>query len=335
MATTTIISSVTAGGSYPTDVSISASNGCGSLCFIPTADITEQMTYELPAISVDVIMPDDSIYTNIQIVLNNIQGEEPYIIPLYELPSSCSLRVMPLFDKYAFEAHNENIECGFDGTVWDTPTATFPISVVFDDTDISSEGGSGGGGGGSVPMAYTKCNYIETKANTPAMSVTISGDSEAIFDVAFTSPAQKQVIGYELAANTYWGINIADEIAAEWSINTSEVHGISGADPTQRNEIHINFTSNKQTELTIKDNPDISYGYNGGFVNYSSYSTYLVNACSGVSGSVPLNIWGITFKQNGQVVHNLIPCTRNFDSAIGLYDEYTGIFQVATNAVAH
>ena len=192
MATTTIISSVTAGGSYPTDVSISASNGCGSLCFIPTAEITEQMTYELPAISVDVIMPDDSIYTNIQIVLNNIQGTNPYIIPLYELPSSCSLRVMPLFDKYALSAHNENIECGFDGTVWDTPTTTFPISVVFDDTDISSEGGSGGGGGGTGVV-------IKHGEAEPTSSIGSSGDvylqtsSSQDGSVSFINPQRVQV----------------------------------------------------------------------------------------------------------------------------------------------
>lgn len=195
MATTTIISSVTAGGSYPTDVSISASNGCGSLCFIPTADITEQMTYELPAISVDVIMPDDSVYTNIQIVLDNIQGDEPYIIPLYELPSSCSLRVMPLFDKYALTSHNETIECGFEGTIWDTPTATFPISVVFDDTDISSEGGSGGGGGQSGAT-------VLSGSSNPSSSIGSDGDmylkttNTVIESVTFTKPQRIQLDYY-------------------------------------------------------------------------------------------------------------------------------------------
>ena len=586
MATTTILSSVTAGGSYPTDVSISASNGCGSLCFIPTADITEQMTYELPAISVDVIMPDDSIYTNIQVLLDNIQGDEPYIIPLYELPSSCSLRVMPLFDKYALKSHNENIECGFDGTIWDTPTAIFPISVVFDDTDISSEGGSGGGGGGQsgatvlsgssnpssslgsdgdmylkttnmvvesvtfakpqrvqfdyymnkdsvveldcilpaptdsydtpwgsrgntdhfiaynggtlryvydgdsgnignissyynkrmlitvsrtnikvecegstiydtainggtttsdvklglfalftsdsgstavgtsasgtlyrcrisengvvvrdyiphkdafgnyclydttsgvvypplggsitgtevqgnavvdsgfvkvnsewqpligteladinihgggggggsdVPQAFTEGTYIKLDSTASNIVVSMSGELDYIVKMSFDNPAAKQILGYNLAANAYFGINISGEIAAEWSVDDTNTHGISDIDPTAANTITVKFRTNERIELTVEGSSEISLGYPSGFPNYSSYTGFTVG-----SSAVPASIYSAVFKDtSGNIISDLRPCKRNKDNVVGLYDVYNGIFYPSTNAELH
>ena len=171
MATTTLASSITKSSTYPDSVSVSAPNGCGLLCFIPPGTLTQQMICELPAINIYIKLSDGSVYSAINVYLDTVNSciksaetqssgkditypyspEAAYCIPLHEVPASCSFEILPIFDDNALSAHNNDIENGnvmflhttsngivTDGEqdMWTTPTASFPISIVFDDSKI-------------------------------------------------------------------------------------------------------------------------------------------------------------------------------------------------------
>ena len=172
MAITQLVGSITRNGTYPASTSITASNKCGTLCFIPTSDLTQQMISELPSITLYVKLSDGSTYSAISVDLSTINNsvystetqsngseisypyspQEAYCIPLFNVPESCTFEIEPLFDKYALSAHNADIDNGnvslfktVNGIVsdglqdkWTTPTDTFPISIVFDYSNINA-----------------------------------------------------------------------------------------------------------------------------------------------------------------------------------------------------
>jgi hypothetical protein len=184
MAQTTLLSSITRSGSYPVDVQgIEASSNCGTLQLILGSDWTLQMIHELPAINISIYTSDGAKYLDFDIDMSTVNSEyknkerslepiDPYSIAIYNIPESFSFRITPLFDKYALEAHNDMIDAGeiqifdttnkgivdsnddnYDSQKWLTPTDTFDLTIVFDNSNVSSSGGGGGGGGGSTPTA--------------------------------------------------------------------------------------------------------------------------------------------------------------------------------------
>jgi hypothetical protein len=171
MSQTTLISSITRTGTYPVSSSITAENNCAMLSLILTSTWTEQMIHELPNINIafyaDSNIKIASIDVDMTTVNNSVGGIEPiqpYTIPIQNVPSSFVIKITPLFDKYALSAHNATVETGnisnfgtiagivdtdindYSSELWTTPTQTFDISIVFDDTNFVAGGGSGGGG---------------------------------------------------------------------------------------------------------------------------------------------------------------------------------------------
>lgn len=182
MAQTTLLSSITRTGTYPIDVQgIEASSNCGTLQLILGSDWTLQMIHELPAINISIYTSDGAKYLDFDIDMSTVNSEyrnkerslepiEPYSVAIYNIPENFYFKVLPLFDKNALESHNAQIDAGdvsifnttekgivdsnmseYDSEKWTTPTSTFDITIVFDNSNISSSGG--GGGGGSTPTA--------------------------------------------------------------------------------------------------------------------------------------------------------------------------------------
>ena len=182
MAQTTLLSSITRSASYPIDVQgIEAPSNCGTLQLILGSDWTSQMIHELPAINISIYTNDDAKYIDFDIDMSTVNSEyrnkerslepiEPYSVAIYNIPENFYFKVLPLFDKNALESHNAQIDAGdvsifnttekglvdsnmgeYDSEKWTVPTATFDLTIVFDNSNISSSGG--GGGGGSTPTA--------------------------------------------------------------------------------------------------------------------------------------------------------------------------------------
>lgn len=161
MAQTTILSSISKTDSMITS-NITADNNCGTLSLILTEIWTKQMLFELPNINFTILY-NGTIYMDFNVNMETINRRtnkdndsdlnvEPYSIAIYNIPSSFELLVTPMFDRNAVDAHNELIDNGLeDDALWSS-TDTFPIKILFDDSNVSSSGTSGGGGG-STPTA--------------------------------------------------------------------------------------------------------------------------------------------------------------------------------------
>lgn len=159
MAQTTILSSISKTDSMTTS-NITAGNNCGTLSLILTQLWTKQMLFELPNINF-AILYNGTIYMDFNVNMETINRNtnkdidsdlniEPYSLAIYNIPSSFELVVTPMFDSNAVDAHNELIDNGLeDGALWSS-TDTFPIKILFDDSNVSSSGTSGGG---STPTA--------------------------------------------------------------------------------------------------------------------------------------------------------------------------------------
>ena len=181
MSQTTLLSSINRTTDYPITVSSTADSHCGTLQLILDSNWSEQMLCELPAINITILTENDSRYLSFDINMTTVNEDyqnktggpepvEPYSLAVYDLPGSFKFSVTPLFDKHALSSHNENVSIGnipyfqtsdkgivdtdidnYSSEIWDTPTTTFPITIKFDDSNVSS--GGSGGGGGSTPTA--------------------------------------------------------------------------------------------------------------------------------------------------------------------------------------
>ena len=179
MSQTTLLSSITRTGTYPLIVQgIEAPSNCGTLQLILGSDWTSQMIHELPAINISIYTNDDAKYIDFDIDMSTVNSEyrnkerslepvEPYSVAIYNIPENFYFKILPLFDKNALESHNAQIDTGdvsifnttekgivdsnmseYDSEKWTTPTSTFDLTIVFDNTNISSSGG-----GGETPTA--------------------------------------------------------------------------------------------------------------------------------------------------------------------------------------
>lgn len=167
MAQTTIISSITRSNTYPESISVTAPSNCGMLSIV-LDNWTEQMICELPTINVKAFIDQDTVFCSFDIDLRTVKDYEsknptdPYTIPVYDIPASCLLSVTPIFDNNALTSHNNVLENGNieffetsdsgivqtetvqNNLYWNTPTSSFNVSIIFDNSNIKS-GGSGGG----------------------------------------------------------------------------------------------------------------------------------------------------------------------------------------------
>lgn len=181
MAQTTLISSISRSTTYPVSVPISATNNCGMLMLILNGTWTDQMVSELPAINIKLYVDSTTVYTSFNVNMRTVSDynfrnpTEPYTLPIYDIPQSCMCKLTPIFDDTALDCHNEMIRNGIvpslntsNGIVdnetdtslyWTTPTSTFDISIIFDNSNVKAGGSSGGGGGGGGSSAATDITF--------------------------------------------------------------------------------------------------------------------------------------------------------------------------------
>lgn len=199
MSQTTLLSSINRTTQYPITVSTTTDNHCGMLQLILNNDWTEQMIHELPTINLSIYTEDGSKYLSFDINMSTVNEElknkdrslsptEPYSIAVYDIPKDITFSITPLFDKYALKSHNDSINDGnieifetsnkgivdtdsdnYSSELWTTPTSTFDITIIFDNSNVSS-GGSSGGGGGDTPTA-ADISYSNTASGLSATNV--------------------------------------------------------------------------------------------------------------------------------------------------------------------
>lgn len=222
---------------YPIFKSVTASNYCGTVTILLDENFTKQMSYELPAVNIDiytVINGVRTLYKERAIVINTNIEEPNRTYMLLDIPKNCIFAITPLFDKTAFVAHNEMVDvfnsdtkwktspgnisaeeyAENDGYIlsinedekWTTPTAEFTVTLVFDETNIKA----GGGSGGDTPTPPTPVDLPPTLYYGTSDNTTIStlegfnsmSISEETFNVTFNNTNnQYQLFAYESGYN--------------------------------------------------------------------------------------------------------------------------------------
>lgn len=153
MASTILCTEINKAITYPQTIEVSVPNNCGTISVVCDDSYTEQMVYEMPSIVIDIYIPvdgKDSLY-KYRSISCTVNKNIPQSFPLTDIPETCTFYIQPNFDNYVFETHNEEIINSESDDYWETPTTIFPISLIWNDTNIVSGGSRGSGGGSFVP----------------------------------------------------------------------------------------------------------------------------------------------------------------------------------------
>lgn len=333
MDITELLSQIDRSETYPKMLSMTLETNALYLK-INTTDWTEQMLAELPSIQFDVYTNTNGTYIKyktVTVCLDTDICNGNYAVEIKDVPNDSYLAVTPMFDNNAIESHNNLVSTGIiDSDMWDTETSSFDISISYGAEEGASP--TPPTPPSPLPEGYTEAESIEFLTTSDPFSIPMSGELEYVTTMSFTDPQPSQVLGYYLAANAYFGINIDSDIAAEWS----QTGGITDKDPSDVNTIHLVFENGKRSELTIEGSSETSYGYGSSVVDdYSQYSSFYLNSCGG-SSVVPVTIYNADFKSlSGTSIAKLYPCQRDSDNAVGMYDIVSKTFYPIPTAVLH
>ena len=298
MAITNIISSITRTGNYPESKVIDAENNCGTFCLTLGSIWTEQMLCELPTINISFWIDSLTKIASIDIDMRTVNEDtvkissiDPYAIPIYDLPSEFMVKVTPLFDKYALAAHNDQIENGniesfntsdigivdtdtddYSSELWTTPTATFDVSIDFDDTNIKA-GGGGSGSPTAADVSYSNSTSGLTATNVQDAIDEVNNKVDTLPDpmifigtvgtggtVQSLDPASEANKGYTykvITAGTYQGVTaeVGDTLISN---GTTWVLIPSGDEPSGT-VTNVNIES-ANSDITVTGSPITSSG---------------------------------------------------------------------------
>lgn len=296
MAQTTILSSITKSGSYPLSTDLTAKDHCGTMSISLTGTWTTQMIHEMPTINFGVFMQDGTKLVSIDFDMSTFTSDNggidtvnPYTIALYDLPEEFTIKVTPIFDKYALQSHNAQVEAGdvsvFDTTdkgivdtntsdysalLWTTSTTTFNMAITFDDSNISSGGGGGSSSADQIvfvpPADMTSTDVqnaieeLDTKINDlpePMIFKGSLGTGGTITTLPAASDANKGFTYKVITAGTYQGVTaeIGDTLISD---GTTWVLIPSGDEPS--GTVTNVAVSNTDGSMTITGSPITSSG---------------------------------------------------------------------------
>ena len=309
MAQTTILSSITKSGSYPLSTDLTAKDHCGTMSISLTGTWTTQMIHEMPTINFGVFMQDGTKLISIDFDMSTFTSDNggidtvnPYTIALYDLPEEFVIKVTPIFDKYALESHNAQVEAGdvsvFDTTdkgivdtntsdysalLWTTPTTTFNLVITFDDANVSSGGGGGSSSADQVvfvpPADMTSTNVqdaiveLDTKINDlpePMIFKGSLGTGGTITTLPAASAANKGFTYKVITAGTYQGVSakVGDTLISD---GTTWVLIPSGDEPS--GTVTNVAVSSTDGSMTITGSPITSSGTIGISLNPATMNT--------------------------------------------------------------
>lgn len=167
MAETIIVSSINRNIEYPVYQDITAKYCCGTVKIIIDDTYTEQMLAELPNITINVYTESDGekvLYTSRALAMAIPNDSNPIESVLIDIPTSCTLALIPEFDNNAITSHNSAVCTNNEGTMWTDITTEFPIQIIWDDTNVYADT-SGGGGGEASDIEYDNTTSGITATN--------------------------------------------------------------------------------------------------------------------------------------------------------------------------
>lgn len=154
-----------------------------------------------------------------------------------------------------------------------------------------------------LPDGYTQLEYIEA-TGTQFIDTNIS-NGKFVHDIEFTS-TDRNLMGFSTTAGTFWG---SEQNAQAYELGTESIDL-----NTQERRIITYNTLNGQFSLEA-DGESVSYNKSSIVNTYSLFHIKDSQYCSKAK-LYSLNV----YDSNGNLIQNLIPAKRDFDSNIGLYD---------------
>lgn len=183
---------------------------------------------------------------------------------------------------------------------------------------------------GLLPSGYTQVEYLDSTGTqyidtgiTPTATklrvvtkcqrlANIKG-GDYLGSVTYTTPRA----GFRLFNDRYTGMLI---IQATISINLqTSVTDIFDCDITVIQNTSCNYKVNNISN-TIRNNT-MNLTNNKSLILYGFYFGNNVSV-----NNIPQRFWGFTVYKEDILIQNLVPCRRNSDSALGMYDTVTGNF---------
>ena len=322
MSITTLISNIDRQTTYPVTQTGSAASNTGLLCLVLTNTWTEQMLAELPTIEVNVYMPDGTRLITISIDMTTVNrnthtATEPYAIPLYNLPSNFTFSIAPLFDKFAIQSHNAQIETGdftafntsetgivdtnpedYTGLLWTTPTSNFEVDILWNDTNVASGGVDVDSeitpGSNNPPSSDAVYNYVNNAVAT----------NTAYFIGTFNSLSELEAYSGAVSNNDYAFVireyTLLTSQPSDWTTNFTSYYTRSTIAPTWEADKYYSKSGDTYT-LTTSEPANWSTNYTGYYTvfNETDYRSVVgVDTYTAIpSGTVP------TFAQNTYYEH--------------------------------
>ena len=167
MAQQILLNSINKSDTYPVRINVSAPHCCGTVILSYTSEYSEQMAFELPSVTVNIFI-NQTLYISRAISLS-VSNENISIGNIItDIPSDCVFQILPNFDKCAVQSHNDDVlkNIQYDDNTADIwiPIETFPISVIWDNSNVQ-----GGGIGDVIPA--TDSSYDNTESQLSADNV--------------------------------------------------------------------------------------------------------------------------------------------------------------------
>lgn len=225
MAETILTTSILKNDEYPKCVDVEAANCCGAIKILVDNSFTEQMAHELPNITINIYTDSDGeqvLYTSRALAISVPEVGKPIEDVLIDIPEVCTLAIQPEFDNNALLSHNNEVKIS-GGELWTTPTTEFPITLVWDDTNIYAESGGGGGSGSGDTSRYTieKVTASSGEATFKLMESIDGGASTAVGDVIAIRGSEMLVTyGTELTILDTTLADIKDHMDATYNFTT-------------------------------------------------------------------------------------------------------------------
>ena len=168
MAETIIVTSINRNTEYPVYQDITAKYCCGTVKIIIDDTYTEQMLAELPNVTINIYTELNSekvLYTSRALTMEVPDTNKPIESVLIDIPTTCTLALIPEFDNNAITSHNNAVCTNNEGTMWTNITTEFPIQIIWDDTNVYAEQSGGSGGGTAVDVEYDNTTSGITATN--------------------------------------------------------------------------------------------------------------------------------------------------------------------------
>lgn len=237
MAITTLCTQIDKSQTYPKFTTVSVPNNCGTL-ILQYGDgyDADQMIYELPSITINIYVEEEGtlvLFTSRALTLTVPTTQIEIGDVMTDIPDTCVFCLKPEFDNSAFNSHNEDVITSGDGEMWNTPTQTFPIKILFDDTNVVAGGGSGGGS--DIPIdtqvdpdsenpVQNKAIYSFVNSSVATNTAYFVGTFKTLTDLQAVTPVTNNDYGFVIEVES---AVLTSEEPSDWSTNWTDYYTYS------------------------------------------------------------------------------------------------------------